>query len=349
MKSLSLSLVAQGKLKITERDIPKLSGDKSLVKLKDVGVCSSDIHRSFGGGAYFYPLVMGHEATGVVEKSSSSEFSKGQQVVIFPLKPCFKCKNCKKESFQTCSNYGYYGSREDGAYQEYLIVNNWNLLKVPRKINSEDAALTEPTAIMVHVMNILMEDLGKKKAMVVSGAIIGGGFLSMILGKLLLFKGLTNFSIFDRNDFKIKFAKIRNIYVKHSKELDKRNSLNAYDWVVEASGDPKSVKKSIEICKPGGLIILMSNISSEVTIPADIFSSILRKEITIKGSWNSSFSHIQKNDWKETIKLFKNGFKPSDFISHRVDLNEVPETLKRLYLHKTRKKQFQAIKALIKF
>ncbi len=58
----SLSLVAQGKLKLIEKEIPILSGDKSLVKLKDVGVCSSDIHRSFGGGAYFYPLVMGHEA-----------------------------------------------------------------------------------------------------------------------------------------------------------------------------------------------------------------------------------------------------------------------------------------------
>lgn len=345
----SLSLVAKGKLKLIEKEMPKLKDNKSLVKLRDVGVCSSDIHRSFGGGAYFYPLVMGHEATGVIEESSSAEFSKGQQVVIFPLKPCFKCKNCKKESFQTCLDYGYYGSREDGAYQEYLSVKNWNLLKVPKKINSEDAALTEPTAIMVHVKNILIAELGKNEVKASSGAIIGGGFLSMILAKLLFFKGLKNLSVFDRNKFKIKFAKLRNISVKHSRELDKETNLNKYDWVVEASGDPKSVKKSIEICKPGGLIILMSNISSEVKIPANIFSSILRKEITIKGSWNSSFSHIQKNDWKETIRLFKDGFKPSEFISHRVELKDVPETLKRLHLHKIRKKQFQAVKALIKF
>jgi len=345
----SLSLVAQGKLKLIEKKMPRLRGNKSLVKLRNVGVCSSDIHRSFGGGAYFYPLVMGHEATGVIEKSSSGEYRKGQQVVIFPLKPCFKCKNCKRESFQTCSDYGYYGSREDGAYQEYLAVNNWNLLKIPKKIHSEDAALTEPTAIMVHVKNILIAELGKEEVMTASGAIIGGGFLSMILAKLLIFKGLKNLSIFDRNKFKINFAKARQISVKHSRELDKATNLNQYDWVVEASGDPESVKKSIEICKPGGLIILMSNISTEVKIPANIFSSILRKEITIKGSWNSSFSHIQKNDWKETIRLFKDGFKPSDFISHRVELKDVPETLKRFHLHKTRKKQFQAVKALIKF
>ena len=88
----SLSLVAQGKLELIEKKMPRLRGNKSLVKLRNVGVCSSDIHRSFGGGAYFYPLVMGHEATGVIEKSSSGEYRKGQQVVIFPLKPCFKCK-----------------------------------------------------------------------------------------------------------------------------------------------------------------------------------------------------------------------------------------------------------------
>ena len=111
----------------------------------------------------------------------------------------------------------------------------------------------------------------------------------------------------------------------------------------------ESIKKCIEICHPGGLIILMSNISSNVHIPAEIFSSILRKEITLKGSWNSSFNHSQKNDWKETIKLFNSGFKPSDFVSHRIKLEEVPETLNKFHLHKMRKKQFKAVKALIEF
>jgi L-iditol 2-dehydrogenase len=191
-----LQLVANGEFKILNQALPQLHKGESIIKLSHVGICSSDINRAFRKGAYSYPLVMGHEAMGYVY-DAKGEFAPGDKVVIFPLKPCFKCGSCKKGNFQTCSDYSYYGSREDGAYQEYLTVKDWNLIKISKAIKDSDAALIEPTSVMVHVKNKLQELLDMNNGLIKSeGAIIGGGFLAMILSKILLMAGIPNHEIF---------------------------------------------------------------------------------------------------------------------------------------------------------
>ena len=342
-----LNLIRNGKFRLEDAKMPRLKRDSSIVKLSHVGVCSSDIKRSFGNGAYFYPLVMGHEAMGFVHKSNGN-FKQGDKVVIFPLKPCFKCDSCKEKSFQTCSSYSYYGSREDGAYQQFLTVNNWNLLKLPQSILNADAALIEPTAVMVHVKNILIQlagGLGHLKKL--RGAIIGGGFLTMILSKVLTEIGMPKPDVFDRNTFKIDFAKSKNINAMNSDILLNDNKINSYDWAVEASGDPNAFQTSIEIVKSGGKLVWMSNVQGDVNISAPAVSSILRKEICIFGSWNSSYQPSGLSDWKETINLIKKGLSPSQFITHFVSLEELPDILQKFQNHKSRKKNFKAIKSML--
>ena len=342
-----LNLVENGKFSLEDEKMPKLKKDSSVIKLSHVGVCSSDIKRSFGNGAYFYPLVMGHEAMGFVHQSNGN-FKQGDKVVIFPLKPCFKCVSCKEKNFQTCSSYSYYGSREDGAYQQFLTVNNWNLLKLPKSVSNADAALVEPTAVMVHVKNILVDLAGSIRSLKnLHGAIIGGGFLTMILSKILTEIGMPQPDVFDRNKFKINFAKSKNINSMHSNELLKDNRLNSYDWVVEASGDPNAFQTSIEIVKSGGKLVWMSNVQGDVKISASAISSILRKEISISGSWNSSYQPSGLSDWKETVNLIKKGLSPSQFVTHFVSLEELPDILQKFQNHKSRKENFKAIKAML--
>jgi threonine dehydrogenase-like Zn-dependent dehydrogenase len=341
-----LNLVSNGKFCLVDTRKPLLSKNTSIIRLSHVGVCSSDIKRSFGNGAYFFPLVMGHEAMGFVHKSRGN-LKEGDKVVIFPLKPCFKCQSCLIKEFQRCHAYSYYGSREDGAYQQFLKVNNWNLLKLPSSINNADAALIEPTAVMVHVKNLLMKLIDNKKLSSQRGAIIGGGFLTMILSRLLSDLGLPDVDIFDRNEYKISFAQSKGINSIHSSELANNKKDNFYDWVIEASGDPKSFQTSIEVANSGGKIIWMSNILGDVSLSATSVSMILRKELAICGSWNSSYSPKGMSDWKETIELIKRGFSPSDFITHYVSLEEIPDILNQFQDHKLRNKKFNAIKAML--
>jgi len=344
----ALNLKKNKELSISDVPAPSIQPDHSLVRIEYVGLCSSDIARTYSNGAYHYPIVIGHEAMGTVIESSSHECSQGDKVVIFPLKPCFKCDNCKSENYQRCVSYSYYGSREDGAMQEILNVNNWNLVKIDGDINPADAALTEPTAVMVHVNNILKASLQEAEYINDSGAIIGGGFLSLILSRILKICNSNDHIIFDRNEFKIDFAQKKGIQVRKHTDIDDRKYSNSFRWVVEASGDPSSINQAIKLCMPGGMIILMSNIYDDVSIPKDSFSTILRKELTIKGSWNSSFSKTKKNDWQETLNFFKKGLTPSEFVTHNIDLEGVNEILENFYLHKQRKQQFNAVKALVR-
>ena len=345
-----LELVENGNLVLKNCRKPSLKKDHSVIKLGHVGACSSDIARGFDSGAYFYPLVMGHEAMGYVEKSDSPNLNKGDKVVIFPLIPCFKCGNCLLKIYQTCENYSYYGSRRDGAYQEYLLVKNWNLLKLPKNINDADAALIEPMAVMIHVKNIINQIfVNDKKFKNSNGAIIGGGFLSLILSDILVNHGVKAPDVFDRNDYKIDFAQSHGINSIKSDLIEDKKNHAKYDWVVEASGAPISFKNSIDLVKPHGHILWMSNVSGDVSLPAKSISMILRKEITIMGSWNSSYHPKGKSDWKEAVSLIQSGISPSKFVTNFVSIEELSGVLKRFSLHKKREKNFDSIKAMLKF
>lgn len=345
-----LELVKNGHLVLKDCKKPSFKKGHSLIRLGCVGACSSDIARGFDSGAYFYPLVMGHEAMGYVEKTDAPQLKINDKVVIFPLLPCFKCTSCKSKSYQTCDDYSYYGSRRDGAYQEYLLVKNWNLLKLPKKIKDADAALVEPTAVMVHVKNLIKEIYkNEKKFKNSKGAIIGGGFLSLVLSDILSHLGAIPPDVFDRNDYKIKFGQLHGINIIKSEAIEDPKNHSKYDWVVEASGAPISFKNSIDLVKPHGHILWMSNVSGDVNIPAKSISMILRKEITIVGSWNSSYLPQGMSDWKETLLLIKSGVSPSKFVTDFVSLEELPMILKKFSMHKKRKKDFNSVKAMLKF
>ena len=88
-----------------------------MVQVAYAGICNSDIQRSFGGGAYHYPLIMGHEFSGAVKESfAGSRFSAGDRVVVYPLLPCHTCEACQTGDYAQCLDYDYFGSRRPGGF-----------------------------------------------------------------------------------------------------------------------------------------------------------------------------------------------------------------------------------------
>ena len=80
----------------------QINADECLVKVKVCGICSSDIYRAFENGAYFYPIIIGHEISGQVLKTGKSvkTFNIGDMVSVFPLLPCFNCHSCNLKKYQ---------------------------------------------------------------------------------------------------------------------------------------------------------------------------------------------------------------------------------------------------------
>lgn len=348
-----VSLKANGKLSYeTVENIP-LKNKQVTLKILSAGICSSDIYRAFDHWAYHYPLTMGHELCGkIIELGSdvSSQYKTGQTVTVFPLIPCGICDQCKQEEFARCSDYSYYGSRIDGGFSTHLNVNEWNLVPIPETVSIEDACLTEPCAVVFHAINKLQITTLDTKSI----ALIGGGFLALVALEMLRFK-FPNLQIhvFDRNKSKLNLAGELDAVTHFVNTEKKWHSVSTqladkFDYVIENTGDPNRFLDSINLSKPGGKILWLGNITGDLELKKNVVSTILRKELTIHGTWNSRFNTASNDDWVSTVQLMANGFRPSKFISHKVKLSDLPEILSRMHLHKIRKNEFSYIKAIVK-
>ena len=93
------ALVLESNEKLMYRDVPhpEISSDECLVAVKNAGICRSDIYRAYNNGAYFYPLIMGHEFAGIIKEVGNDvhNYKLGDRVAVFPLIPCKNCEFCK--------------------------------------------------------------------------------------------------------------------------------------------------------------------------------------------------------------------------------------------------------------
>jgi L-iditol 2-dehydrogenase len=331
---------------------PDLLPDECEVKITNAGLCSSDIARGFSNGAYFYPLIMGHEIAGEITHvgpDARNEFAVGDKVCIFPLLPCFHCSSCEQKLYALCRDYNYYGSRRDGGFSEKLNVKKWNLLKLPKGVSMEDGALIEPTSVALHAVNKLNINAQDKSNL----CIFGAGFIGLIATQIV--KNLypnCEITLVDRNQFKLDIGlkyKVNPEWVGNAKSwdlflLDKENS---FDHVIEFVGAPDTFSAAIHVASANSNVVWAGNISGDLILPKQQVSSILRKELTIIGTWNSIYKGKETCDWSESINMIKKGLRPSELVSLKIILEDIGSTLKKLYDHKSRKSRFNVIKVMV--
>ena len=166
-------------------EAPAPTADSLLIQVAACGICGSDLPRGFGGKAYHYPLVMGHEFSGIVaEDRPGSAFAKGNRVAIFPLIPT----NPNEAAYQTgdwaqLKEYDYFGSRRDGAFCEFLRVPEVNLFRIPDHVRTRHAAMTEPAAVALHGVRRMSVTAGN------TGVVIGGGPIGNMCAQWLRIHG----------------------------------------------------------------------------------------------------------------------------------------------------------------
>ena len=133
---------------------PALADQEVLVQVKAAGICGSDIPRIYQTGTYSYPLIPGHEFSGVVAELGRGSDSHwlNRRVGIFPLIPCGSCVPCRQEQYEMCRRYSYLGSRRDGGFAEYAAVPVQNLIGLAESVSFQEAAMLEPMAVAVHAM-----------------------------------------------------------------------------------------------------------------------------------------------------------------------------------------------------
>ena len=360
---IALSLIKNKRLKIIEKNIPKILHPlKCRLQILYSAICASDIPRAFNGMAYAYPLIMGHEFVGKIIQTGKSvtKFGKNDTVSAYPLIPqCIynpkkkKCDNCNNKNYNLCNNYSYYGSRIDGSFCEILDVYEWNLYKINKKINYNVCSLIEPTAVAFNILDKFPNFLSKKNRVL----LIGSGFIGQILARILKKKNQNiNLTTLDRNLFKLKKIKkysSEQLLFKNKNTREDQYILsslcNKFDVVIESSGNYKNFISSLNFVKKSGVVIFSGNPNNHIKLHKNQISNILRKEIIIKGVWNSSFKK-KINNWQSAENFLGNAHNDNleQLITHTIDLEKSPALLNKIYLAKNKQTKLNYIKGIIK-
>lgn len=312
-------------LRYEEVPMPNCPSGWVLVQVKASGICSSDIDRVFSKGTYHFPTIPGHEISGVVFKvgSTEDEYLLGKRVGVFPLIPCTKCSQCRNKHYEMCSDYDYLGSRRDGGFAEYVAVPVWNLIEIPETISFEEAAMLEPLSVGLHAIklsNIQEQD---------TVAVIGTGMIGITAAQWAQKYTANKVVVLGRSERKRQLVE----HVGISYEVANQQK-EEYDVVIEAVGTPLAINNAINIVRPGGTLVLMGNPSGDITIGRNTYWRILRKQLVLKGTWNSSYDGKDKSDWTDAVRaLSAKNINIKPLISFKYNQHDLMEGLNMMKDH----------------
>ncbi|UCB46184.1 MAG: galactitol-1-phosphate 5-dehydrogenase [Spirochaetota bacterium] len=328
------ALVLEKNATLKYRDVPvpvNLSDDSYLIRVVAAGVCGSDIQRGFENGAYHYPLIMGHEFSGVIEEViDGGKYKKGQRVVVFPIIWCGECRACQIGAYAQCKDYNYFGSRCDGGFSEYVWVPEPNLIPIPNHVDIIHAAMTEPSAVALHAVRKLTVSGGE------SAIVYGGGPIGNMGAQWLGINGCEKIVVVEIDESKRSIAAESGFITINPEEHDPVGTLmeitngEGADYAVEACGLALTYRQAIHSVRPLGKVVLLGYPHGDLTLDTGDISTILRREITIYGTWNSSIVPREKDDWGTVLKHMEKELQIEPLISHTPKLEDGPAIFSRM-------------------
>jgi L-iditol 2-dehydrogenase len=331
---IAVNLYAPGDLRVEQVPVPKPDRTEVLLKVKACGVCGSDIARVMEVGTYRYPTVPGHEFSGeVVECGLDVKDARmSERVTSVPLIPCQHCNYCRIGKHHLCEQYSYIGSRRDGAFAEYVKVPEMNLLRLPKSVGFELGAMTDPAAVALHAVRQLNISPGDRVAVFGVGAI---GAFALQWAKIV---GAGETIAVDVVPEKLGVAShlgadlCINGDIEDPVEVIKDHTYGVgVERSLESAGHPITQEQSVLATAKRGLCVWAGISHRGLTMSEKAVDGILRREMIVRGSWNSSFTPLS-NDWETTLSFMANGRLRADhIISHRLPLGEVPQALKMMH------------------
>ena len=323
-----------GDIRFEEIPEPSLQSGEVLVRVADAGICGSDIPRTYDTGAHVHPLVIGHEFSGTVEKLSDGVPAEWmhRRVGVFPLIPCGKCGPCQKRKYEMCRHYDYIGSRRDGAFGEYVRVPARNLIALPDGVSMREAAMLEPMAVAVHAIRRASGEFALAKDAKI--AVLGLGTIGLLTVMFLLDAGYENLYVIGNKEFQLAQAvKIGIPYEKccNSRKQDMRQwlaNIAGAELVFECVGSSECILRSVEAAAPGGTVMAVGNPASDIRFDRQTYWKILRNQLSVLGTWNSSFTGEVSDDWHYVLQRLESGYiKPENLITRLLPLSELEEGL----------------------
>ena len=329
-------------LEIIDLETPKPQDNQVVVKVKAVGVCHSDLHLWEGGydlgdGQFMkvtdrgvkYPVTPGHEIVGTVEEMGSNvkDYSKGDEVLVYPWIGCGECPACKVGNENLCDAPKSLGVFQDGGYSDYALVPHYKYLAKLSGVDPESATSLACSALTAY--NAIKKANANSPEFLV---IIGAGGLGLM--GVQIAHAITSAKIIcvDLDDKKLETAKEMGAdFVINSKDTETSQKIisicneKGAESVVDFVNAPPTAKLGLSVLRKRGNLVLVGLFGgslelSLVTIPL--------KSITIQGAYTGNY-----NDMVELLDLTRKGtINPK--ITKRYQLSEANTALEDLKARK---------------
>jgi L-iditol 2-dehydrogenase len=327
----ALVLLAPSELAYTDVDAPEPGAGETLVEVRACGICGSDVHGFDGStGRRLPPLVMGHEAAGVVAAAGSGvgRWRPGDRVAFDSTICCGECEYCRSGRSNLCLSRAILGvstpeHRKDGAFAEYVTVPERLLVAMPDDLRFEEAALAEPVAVALHAVARAETASGE------SAVVVGTGVIGLLVIQVLRAAGVDKVIGIDLDAARLRLA--RELGATHVLDADLPELADAVleatggrlaDVALEAVGTPAAVQTAIGCVRRGGRVVLIGNLAARVDIP---LQRVIADELTLNGSAASA------GEYKQALDLLAAGVVDvSPLISAVAPLSEGVDWFRRL-------------------
>ncbi len=288
MKALLLTEYKQ--FEFTEVPSPAVGPDEVLIRVSACGICGSDVHGMDGSsGRRIPPLIMGHEASGVIERMGESvdNWQVGDRVTFDSTISCGECYFCRRGEINLCDDRRVLGVscddyRQHGAFAEYVVVPPRILYRLPDELSFEEAAFVEPVSIAVHAVDRTPISLSD------TAVVVGSGMIGLLVIQALRAAGCGRIIAVDLDPAKLALAVelgadegLRSDEVNVPAEVMKRTQGRGADLAFEVVGITPTLQLAVGSVKKGGSVTLVGNLAAKAELP---LQAVVTRELTLYGS-----------------------------------------------------------------
>ncbi len=306
-----------GSFEMIEREMPRPAPGFSIIQIKRIGVCGTDLHAFAGNQPFFsYPRVLGHELAAEFVEGDAEGFVKGEALTIVPYFNCGNCIACRNGKPNCCAAIKVFGVHIDGGMSAYVSVPSYALVK-SQGLSLDQLALVEPLAIGAHAVSRAQVVPGEK-ILVVGAGPIGIG--------LVLFAQLAGAEVvlMDTNDERLQFCRDHfavssTINPLQQDAMEKLRELTSGDMpsvVIDATGNQRAINNAFAYMAHGGKYILVGLQLGEISFSHPEFHKREATLMSSRNATNADFSHVMD-------AIASGRIDPLPMITYRLSFDEV--------------------------
>ncbi len=319
-------------LELSEIPVPVIGANDLLIQVKACGICGSDIHGWDGSsGRRIPPLVMGHEAAGIVASvgSNVTEFAEGDRVTFDSMVSCGSCWFCRKGDPNLCDNRMVLGVscgdyRRYGAFAEYVSVPQRIVYRIPDSLSFEHAAMIEAVSVAVHAANRTPVTLGD------TAIVVGSGMIGLLVIQAIRLAGCSRVIATDVNEHRLEVARSlgADVTINAAKEdvparVKQLTDGRGADVALEVVGTGPTIQSAIASTRKGGAVTLVGNVTPEIDLP---LQEVVTRELSLHGTCGCS------GEYPACIQFLESGaIQVEPLITARAGLEEGAAWFQRLY------------------